>query len=252
LFGNCSGKLRPTEAASGSEYDASVSEARGLVMVVEDEPHIAELERDYLRAAGYGVHVESDGRAALDAVGRLSPVLIVLDVGVPGIDGVELCRRLRARDDWTPVVFVTARDDEVDRVLGLEVGGDDYVTKPFSPRELVARVGSVLRRHHGPSTPSTLSLGGVRLDRDSRRVEADGRPVELTPTEFGLLAELIGHPGRVFTRPQLLASVWGQADYGQHRTVDVHVAQLRAKLGPACPIRTVHGIGYRADGAHEH
>lgn len=224
-----------------------MGEARGLVMVVEDEAHIAELEREYLRAAGYGVHVESDGLTALEAVARLSPVLIVLDVGVPGIDGVELCRRLRARADWTPVMFVTARDDEVDRVLGLELGGDDYLTKPFSPRELVARVGSILRRHHGPATPTTLSLGQVVLHRDSRRVEADGRPVELTPTEFDLLAELVASPGRVFSRPQLLASVWGQADYGQQRTVDVHVAQLRAKLGTACPIRTVHGIGYRAD-----
>ena len=224
-----------------------MSEARGLVLVVEDEPHIAQLERDYLRGAGYGVHVERDGLAGLAAVERLRPVLIVLDVGLPGIDGVELCRRLRAGQDWTPVMFVTARDDEVDRVLGLELGGDDYVTKPFSPRELVARVGSILRRDRGPVAPQVLSLGRVRMHPDGRRVEADGRPVELTPTEFDLLAALIAAPGRVFTRPQLLSSVWGQADYGQQRTVNVHVAQLRAKLGDASPIHTVHGVGYRAD-----
>ncbi len=247
MFEECSGLLRPAGAGQCPNTIARMGEARGLVMVVEDEPHIAELEREYLKAAGYGVHVESDGLAALASVKRLSPVLIVLDVGVPGIDGVELCRRLRAQEDWTPVMFVTARDDEVDRVLGLELGGDDYLTKPFSPRELVARVGSILRRHHGPPTLAPLSLGQVVLHRDSRRVEAGGRPVELTPTEFDLLAELVASPGRVFSRPQLLASVWGQADYGQQRTVDVHVAQLRAKLGTACPIRTVHGIGYRAD-----
>lgn len=222
-------------------------QTRGLVLVVEDEPYIAELEREYLRAAGYGVHVERDGNAALAAIEQLSPVLIVLDVGIPGVDGVELCRRLRAKDDWTPVVFVTARDDEVDRVLGLEYGADDYVTKPFSPRELVARVGSILRRHAGPTTPTVLHIGLVRLDRRSRRVDADGRSVELTPIEFDLLAELIANRGRVLTRPQLLSSVWGQAGYGQHRTVDVHVAQLRSKLGSASPISTVHGIGYRAD-----
>jgi DNA-binding response OmpR family regulator len=227
--------------------EADERDGRGLILLVEDEPHIADLQRDYLRAAGYGVHLERDGTAGLAAVQQLRPVMIVLDAGIPGIDGIELCRRLRAEDDWTPIMFVTARDEEVDRVLGLELGADDYLIKPFSPRELVARVGSILRRHAGPATHAIIELGRVRLDRTSRRVEADGRPVELTPLEFDLLAELLSSPRRAFTRPQLLSSVWGQAAYGQRRTVDVHVAQLRAKLGDASPIRTVHGIGYRAD-----
>ncbi len=220
---------------------------RGLVLVVEDESHIADLERLYLDAAGFGVHVERDGTAGIAAVRRLRPVLIVLDVALPGLDGVELCRALRAEGDWTPIVFVTARDDEVDRIMGLELGADDYVTKPFSPRELVARVRSVLRRHRGPETAAVLEAGTLRLDPLRRSVEVDGGPVRLTPTEFDLLAELLASPGRVFSRAQLLSSVWGRSDYSGGRTVDVHVAQLRSKLGVASPIRTVHGVGYAAD-----
>jgi DNA-binding response OmpR family regulator len=144
------------------------------------------------------------------------------------------------------VLFVTARDDEVDRVLGLELGGDDYMTKPFSPRELVARIKSVLRRQSGP--PSTvLEVGRVRLDETRREVRVDEAPVTLTATEFDLLAKLMSSPGRVFTREQLLSSVWGQADYGGGRTVDVHVAQVRSKLGDACPIATRRGVGYTAE-----
>jgi DNA-binding response OmpR family regulator len=145
------------------------------------------------------------------------------------------------------VVFVTARDEEIDRLLGLELGGDDYLTKPFSPRELVARVRGLLRRAALPATAEPISVGSVRLDADRRTVVADGRPVDLTATEFDLLAKLMSAPGRVFTREQLLSSVWGQADYGGGRTVDVHVAQLRAKLGDASPIRTSRGVGYAAD-----
>jgi DNA-binding response OmpR family regulator len=222
-------------------------DARGLVLVAEDEPAIADLERLYLADAGFGVHVERNGHDVLAAVDRLRPVAIVLDVGLPGRDGLDVCRTLRARGDWTPVVFVTARDDEVDRLLGLELGGDDYLTKPFSPRELVARVRGLLRRAALPAAVAPLVVGAVELDPDRRTVTAAGRRVELTATEFDLLAKLMSAPGRVFTREQLLASVWGQADYGAGRTVDVHVAQVRAKLGDASPIRTSRGVGYAAD-----
>jgi DNA-binding response OmpR family regulator len=228
------------------ERRQSAGGERGLVLVVEDEAAIADLERLYLARAGYGVHVERDGAAALARVRQLRPVAIVLDVGLPGLDGVEVCRRLREEGDWTPVIFVTARDDEVDRVLGLELGADDYLTKPFSPRELVARVRGILRRTAGPQAPRVLAVGRVRLDLGRRTAEADGRPVALTAMEFDLLAYLMSQPGRVFSREQLLAAVWGQADYGGGRTVDVHVAQLRAKLGEASPLRTSRGVGYSA------
>jgi DNA-binding response OmpR family regulator len=217
----------------------------GLVLVVEDEPAIAELHRRYLSQAGYGVHVEAGGRAALDAVRRLRPVLVVLDVGLPDLDGVEVCRQLRSAGDWTPVVFVTARDDEVDRLVGLEMGADDYVTKPFSPRELVARVKAVLRRTQDGSAPEPLVAGAVRLDPAAREVTVDGTPLTLTLTEFNLLEALLRSRGRVIGRSELLSRAWGHADYGASRTVDVHVAQLRAKLGDACPIETVRGVGYR-------
>ena len=224
-----------------------MGEERGLVLVVEDEPTISDLERLYLTGAGFGVHVESDGRRALDAVGRLRPAAIVLDIGVPGLDGIELCRTLRGRGDWTPVVFVTARDDEVDRIVGLELGADDYVTKPFSPRELVARVRGLVRRSSGTPAAESRRLGPVSLDAGRRRVEVDGRRVDLTATEFDLLDHLMSQPGRVFTREQLLSSVWGVADYSSSRTVDVHVAQLRMKLGEAAGVvRTVRGVGYSA------
>jgi len=224
----------------------TVDAERGLVLIAEDEPVIADLERLYLTRDGYGVHVERDGAQALVQIRRLRPVAVILDVGLPGMDGIEVCRRLRADDDWTPVIFVTARDDEVDRVLGLELGADDYVTKPFSPRELVARLAGLLRRTRGAGVGAMLELGGVRLETATRRVEIDGEEVRLTATEFDLLAMLLRRPGQVFTREQLLSSVWGVADYGGSRTVDVHVAQLRAKLGDRAPIRTHRGVGYSA------
>jgi DNA-binding response OmpR family regulator len=217
------------------------------VLVVEDDPAIAELVGRYLRRDGFGVHVERDGSAGLAAAGRLAPAAIVLDVGLPGMDGVEVCRRLRAGGDPTPVLFVTARDDEIDRVLGLEMGADDYVTKPFSPRELVARVRAVLRRTaRAAAEPAVLALGPVVLRPASRRVEVDGRAVALTATEFDLLAHLMAVPDRVFTREQLLGAVWGYTATAGTRTVDVHIAQLRAKIGPDAPIRTVRGVGYAA------
>ncbi len=217
----------------------------GLVLVVEDEPAIADVQRRALRQAGFGVHIESSGSAGLAAVRRLRPVLVVLDVGLPDLDGVELCRRLRDEGDWTPVLFVTARDDEVDRIVGLEIGGDDYLTKPFSPREMVARIRAVLRRSLEAASDEVLVAGGVRLDPGRRVVTVDDEPVALTLTEFNLLAALLRTRGRVLGRAELLAQAWGQADYGASRTVDVHVAQLRAKLGDSCPIETVRGVGYR-------
>jgi len=217
------------------------------VLVVEDEPSIADLLRLYLSREGFGVHVERDGRGGLAAARSLKPVAVVLDVGLPEIDGTEVCRRLRADGDWVPVLFCTARDDEIDRVLGLELGADDYITKPFSPREVVARVKAVVRRADGPAATPLLELGRVVVDRDAHKVRADGEEVELTATEFDLLVHLMRHPGRVLSREQLLSEVWGYAAVVGTRTVDVHVAQVRAKLGDASPIRTVRGVGYSAE-----
>lgn len=223
-----------------------MNDARGLVLIVEDERHIADLQRMYLTREGFGVHVETRGEEALAAVRRLHPVAIVLDIGIPGLDGVEVCRRLRESGDWTPVLMVTARDEETDRVLGLELGADDYVTKPFSPRELVARVKTVLRRAEGPPQEPVRAVGRLRIDTVRRTVHLDGAPVELTTTEFNLLAHLAHRPGRVFTRDELVAQVWGYATYKDTRVVDVYVSQLRSKLGEASPIRTVRGVGYSA------
>ncbi|MGW6446804.1 response regulator transcription factor [Lentzea sp. NPDC055074] len=219
---------------------------RGLVLVVEDEPAIAELVALYLRRDGFGVHVESSGDAALAAVRSLSPVAVVLDVGLPVLNGIEVCRAMRAGGDWTPVLFVTARDDEVDRLLGLELGADDYITKPFSPRELALRVRTVLRRSSG-AVSDVLQVGSVRLDVGERRAFAGDAEVSLTSTEFGLLSYLMKNPRQVFSREQLLSAVWGYSSVAGTRTVDVHVAQLRAKFGASSPIRTVRGVGYSAD-----
>lgn len=226
------------------------SPGRGLVLVVEDEAAIAELAALYLKRDGFGVHIEADGGRTLDAVRRLKPVAVVLDIGLSGMDGIEICQALRAAGDWTPVLFVTARDDELDRLLGLEIGADDYLTKPFSPRELAARVRTVLRRASG-ATPAaeTFAVGAARVDVTSRRAWAGETEIALTSTEFDLLTHLLRHPGQVLSRDQLLSAVWGYAAAAGTRTVDVHVAQLRAKLGDASPIRTVRGIGYAADPA---
>jgi DNA-binding response OmpR family regulator len=219
--------------------------ARGLVLVVEDEPPIADLLRLYLAREGFAVRVESDGAAGLAAARAHRPVAIVLDIGLPGMDGAELCRILRSEGNWTPVLFVTARDDEIDRIVGLEIGADDYVTKPFSPREVVSRVKAVLRRTTASaSQPAPMLAGEVTLDPERRLVTAGGAEVALTATEFDLLACLMRHPGRVFSREQLLSQVWGYQTAVTTRTVDVHVAQVRAKLGGASPIRTVRGVGY--------
>jgi DNA-binding response OmpR family regulator len=219
-----------------------------VVLVVEDEPAIAELLRSYLARDGFTVRLAADGESGLAAVRSHRPDAVILDVGLPGIDGTEVCRRLRADGDWTPVLFVTARDDEVDRVLGLELGADDYVTKPFSPREVVARVRAVLRRRPdpatGPAPAGRIEVGRLGLDPSTRRVEAAGVPVDLTTTEFDLLRYLMQRPGRVCPRDELLADVWGYPAGTPTRTTDVHIAQLRAKLGDVVRLRTVRGVGY--------
>jgi len=218
----------------------------GTIVVVEDDHNISDLLDLYLRREGFRVIQAVDGAAGLGAVERERPRLVILDVGLPGgIDGIEVCRRLRG-SGRVPVLMLTARDAEVDRVLGLEMGADDYVTKPFSPRELVARVKAILRRSEGPrDEPDTVSVGAVEVDRGRREVRVDGQVVALATREFDLLNHLAGHPGLVLSRRQLLDSVWGSDWYGDERTVDVHVRQLRKKLGDALPLATVWGVGYR-------
>ncbi len=222
---------------------------KGLILVVEDERPIAELVRMYLQRDGYGVEIESDGLAGLAAARKLKPAACILDIALPNMEGTEICRRLRAEDIWTPIIFLTARDDEVDRIVGLELGADDYLTKPFSPRELVARVRAVLRRSSGTPEPDrTRKVGPVRIDPATRSVTVNDEQVHLTSTEFDLLMHLMNRPGRVYTRDELLSAVWGYAAHGGTRTVDVHVAQVRGKLGDAASvIRNVRGVGYTAD-----
>ena len=224
-----------------------MTDERGLIVVVEDEHAIADVARLYLGEAGFGVHLSRDGVSGLADIRRLRPAAAVVDIGLPGLDGIELVRRLRAENDWTPVLFSTARDAEVDRVLGLELGGDDYLTKPFSPRELAARVSALVRRSRVREASTVLRRGSWELDATRRTAHVDGRPVDLTTTEFDLLAQLMRSPGQVFTRTQLLAEVWGVADYSGTRTVDTHIAQVRAKMGAPDRIRTVRGVGYALD-----
>ncbi len=219
---------------------------KGTILVVEDEQTIADLVRAYLRRDGFEVVWSSSGEQALEELTRHPVRLVVLDLGLPGIDGFEVCRRLRSRTG-VPILILSARDDEVDRVAGLEAGADDYVTKPFSPRELVARVKAILRRSsvEGATVGDSLSVGGVELDRASHSVTVGGEPIELTAREFDLLAALLSHPGVVLSRDRLLDLVWGGEFAGGTRTVDVHVAQLRAKLGRPDLVQTVRGAGYK-------
>jgi DNA-binding response OmpR family regulator len=223
-----------------------VERAKGTVVVVEDDPNIAELVALYLRRDGFSVEPFDRGETALERTGAGGVTLVVADVGLPGeIDGFEVCRRLQ-RDGGVPVIMLTARDDEVDRIEGLELGADDYVTKPFSPRELVARVNAVLRRTGPPvNTPAVLEVGEITVDQVRREVRGPAGPVALTSREFDLLAFLTAHPGRALTRQELLDGVWGPGWFGDERTVDVHVRQLRKKLGPDLPLATVWGLGYR-------
>jgi len=220
------------------------------VLVVDDEPKIATLARDVLDHAGFGVLVAGDGESALRLVATRRPDLVVLDLGLPGKDGLDVIRDIR-RDSALPIVVLSARDDEVDKLLGLELGADDYVTKPFSPRELVARVRAVLRRSDAASLapPEVVAVGALRLDAGRRRVTVDDRPVELTPTEFALLETMLRRPGRIFTRAQLLDAVHGVADEAYERAIDSHVKNLRRKIEPEprAPryVETVYGVGYR-------
>jgi DNA-binding response OmpR family regulator len=219
------------------------------VLVVDDEPRIVELARDYLEHAGFGVIVATDGPSALTAVRVRKPDVLVLDLGLPGMDGLDVARAVR-RDSTLPIIMLTARDDELDRVLGLEIGADDYVTKPFSPRELVARIRAILRRIDRQEAPADrIEVGAVSIDVARMRVAVAGRTVELTPTEFGLLVALARQPGRIFTRSQLLDVIHGVAFESYERAIDAHVKNLRRKLedDPARPryVLTVYGVGYR-------
>jgi DNA-binding response OmpR family regulator len=218
-----------------------------LILVVEDDTNIADLVELYLRRDGYAVQQAPDGEAALRVVRERRPQLIVLDVGLPGaVDGLEVCRQVRATSDL-PIIMLTARDDEVDRVLGFELGADDYVTKPFSPRELVSRVKAVLRRAEGATrrAPAVLRLDGIEVDTGRREVRVGGTPVPLATREFDLLQYLCENRGLALSRRQLLDGVWGSDWVGDDRTVDVHVRQLRKKLGDTLPLDTVWGVGYR-------
>jgi DNA-binding response OmpR family regulator len=220
------------------------------ILVVEDETKIARLVRDYLEHAGFEAEVVGDGETALASARRSRPDLVVLDLGLPGRDGLDVARVLR-RTSSVPIVMLTARGDETDRVVGLELGADDYVVKPFSPKELVARVRAVLRRTQAARAggPEVLRVADVEVDVPRMRVAVAGRPVELTPTEFQLLSALMREPGRVFTRGQLLDAVHGVAFESYERAIDAHVKNLRKKIEPT-PGRpryllTVHGVGYR-------
>jgi DNA-binding response OmpR family regulator len=219
---------------------------RGTILVVDDEPNIADLVEMYLRRDGFRVVKAATGRDALRAVADHRPRLVVLDVGLPDIDGLEVCRRLRA-GSRVPVVFLTARDAEVDRVLGLELGGDDYVVKPFSPAELVARVKAVLRRADAAEPAEILRVGALEVDLGRREVRAGGAVVVCTAKEFELLRFLAQRPGLALGRRQILDGAWGDGWVGDERTVDVHVAQVRRKIGDAARIDTVRGVGYRLD-----
>jgi DNA-binding response OmpR family regulator len=222
-----------------------------MILVVEDEQSIASLVTLYLTNEGFRVSQIADGAQALDAVERVKPDLVILDVMLPGMDGIEICRRLRAAGDRLPIVMLTARDAEVDRILGLELGADDYITKPFSPRELVARVKAVLRRTTRSSDedePGVLRVSDVEIDLARREVRTGEQGVSLTAKEFDLLAFLTRNRGIVFSRDRLLDRVWGYERPVDTRTVDSHVKSLRQKLGAAgSVVLTVRGVGYKVD-----
>jgi DNA-binding response OmpR family regulator len=220
------------------------------ILVVDDEPKIVKTVRAYLEDAGFRVVTAADGQMALTVFRHESPALVVLDLGLPGIDGLDVARTLR-RDTNVPIIMLTARVDETDRLIGLELGADDYVTKPFSPREVVARVRAVLRRAGADREPAPLPIiaSDVTIDLERRKVSVGGRTVDLSPTEFELLSVLARHPGRVFTRLELLDRVQGYAYEGYERTVDAHVKNLRQKIEPTPKqpryVLTVYGVGYK-------
>ncbi|HEY8192818.1 MAG TPA: response regulator transcription factor [Gaiellaceae bacterium] len=223
------------------------------VLIVEDESSIASFVSLYLKKAGYDVQVATTGGAALEKADEHTPSLIVLDLMLPDMDGIDVCRRLRKRSD-VPILMLTARDEDIDKIIGLEVGADDYMTKPFNPRELVARIKSILRRatpERRDAETAELRHGDLVINSGRREVKVGDTEIQLAPKEFDLLWELLDHRGIVLTRDQLLERVWGYTFAGDTRTVDVHVRQLRRKLGDASPIVTVWGVGYKVSPARE-
>lgn len=220
------------------------------ILIVEDEKKIAQLLSDYLENAGYTVTVIDRGDAVIPSVRKTAPDLILLDIMLPGMDGLSVCRELRKFSDL-PVIMITAKVEEVDRLIGLELGSDDYICKPFSPREVVARVRAVLRRTTAPKKDSNLTAGPLTLSTESRKVTAQGELLTLTPSEFGLLKEMMQHPDRVFSRNDLLNRVQGYDFEGYDRTIDTHIKNLRKKIATALPgrtvIRSIYGVGYQLD-----
>lgn len=219
-----------------------------LILLVDDEPSIISLLRMYLEREQFRIESAGDGEAALDTVHRLKPSLVVLDVMLPKLDGFEVCKRLRSENKSIAIIMLTARDDDIDKIIGLELGADDYLTKPFNPRELVARVKAILRRsdHDTHQDISIIHVGNLTVNVDAREARQGNNLIDLRTQEFELLHTLAAQPGRVFTREQLLQKAWGFDFYGQTRTVDVHIAHLRKKLsGCSVTIETITGIGYK-------
>ncbi|MEO7803569.1 MAG: response regulator transcription factor [Actinomycetota bacterium] len=218
------------------------------VLIVEDEQHIADLVTMYLEQGGYRVHHCMNGEDALKRVAHHPPNLVILDIALPGLDGIEVCRQLRTTGQ-IPILMLTARDAEIDRVLGLEMGADDYLTKPFSPRELVARVKAILRRSETTLTREAGPLvnGTISVWPDRHEVTVDGLKVPLTAKEFDILVYLLTNRGMVVTRPQILAGVWGYDFYGGERTIDAHIRTIRKKLGEAFVLTTIRGVGYKVE-----
>jgi two-component system, OmpR family, response regulator len=228
-----------------------------LILIADDDPHIREVVRFALEKAGFATAQAADGRETIEQYRSVRPDLVVLDIVMPEMDGTEVCRQIRMQS-VTPIIFLTSRDEEVDRIVGLELGGDDYVTKPFSPRELVARVKAVLRRAEnmqpvedqaetGPSPDKTLRHGNLELDLDRFEAQWDGKPVVLTITEFGIIRTLLSYPGKVFTRDELISAAYTYDNFVTDRTIDSHVRRVRRKFATvgADPVETVHGVGYR-------
>jgi DNA-binding response OmpR family regulator len=217
------------------------------ILIVDDEPQIVEICRDYLKAAGYDTVTASNGAQGVSLARREKPDLIVLDLMMPEMDGLDVCRTIR-RDSDVPIIMLTARVEETDKLIGLELGADDYITKPFSPRELVARVRVVLRRVSGDTAAEVIRVGNVSLDRAHYEVQIEKRTVTLTPTEFEIMAVLMSQAGRIYSRSQLLNSIHGVAFESYERAIDSHIRNLRRKLEPDDLIVTVHGVGYKFEG----
>jgi DNA-binding response OmpR family regulator len=219
-----------------------------LILLVDDEPSIIKLSRMYLERDGFQVESAADGESALESIARLRPGLLVLDVMLPRVDGLEVCRRLRAENNPIPIIMLTARDEDIDKIVGLELGADDYLTKPFNPRELLARVKALLRRSERIAGPSSkvIQIGEMFIDPASREVRCGQTTLYLRPQEFDLLLTLSENRGKVLSREKLLEMAWGFDYYGQTRTVDVHIGHLRRKLaGCSVQIETIAGVGYK-------